>query len=73
LNFTTVNNNHQSVLTAGAGTSMTVPTGTTFNALNGNTLTGFDPITNNGSWNFIQTLGGVQTHNVNSDIHKWLC
>jgi hypothetical protein len=66
--FDTINLNNTATISGGPNTAMTLPAATTFIAANTNTINGFTGITNNGTLELIQNIGGVTTHTVESDI-----
>ncbi|MBK9337227.1 MAG: hypothetical protein IPM98_11895 [Lewinellaceae bacterium] len=66
--FDTINLNSNATISGGPNTAMTLPAATTFIATNTNTINGFTGITNNGTLEFIQNIGGIINHTVESDI-----
>ncbi|MBL7797595.1 MAG: VCBS repeat-containing protein, partial [Saprospiraceae bacterium] len=56
--FDTINLNNTATISGGPNTAMTLPAATTFIATNTNTINGFTGVTNNGTLEFIQNIGG---------------
>ncbi|MEM6966889.1 MAG: BspA family leucine-rich repeat surface protein, partial [Bacteroidota bacterium] len=67
-NFSVINHLNGSTLTGLGSPLMTIPTGVTYNGQNTHTITGFANVTNEGTMELIQSIGGVQTHRLESDI-----
>ncbi|MBK9337226.1 MAG: hypothetical protein IPM98_11890 [Lewinellaceae bacterium] len=66
--FDTINLPNSATISGGPNTAMTLPAATTFIAANTNIINGFTGITNNGTLEFIQTVGGTYNHTIESDI-----